>query len=90
MLRELTRGRRIECTERDYDRYGRVVAACHTESGELNGPWPWITHATAAADMRQTKCRPAANGWDLGGRVDALGMAAAALSRPNSRLAGIG
>ena len=36
VLSELTRGRRVECTQRDYDRYGRVVAVCRTESGELN------------------------------------------------------
>ena len=26
----------MECTQRDVDRYGRVVAVCRTESGELN------------------------------------------------------
>jgi endonuclease YncB( thermonuclease family) len=36
VLSELTRGRRVECTERDFDRYGRVVAVCRTENGELN------------------------------------------------------
>jgi endonuclease YncB( thermonuclease family) len=36
VLSELTRGRRVECAQRDYDRYGRVVAVCRTESGELN------------------------------------------------------
>ena len=36
VLSELTLGRRLECTQRDYDRYGRVVAVCRTESGELN------------------------------------------------------
>jgi endonuclease YncB( thermonuclease family) len=36
VLLELTRGRRVECTQRDTDRYGGVVAVCRTESGELN------------------------------------------------------
>jgi hypothetical protein len=35
-LREMTRDRRVECKERDRDRYGRIVAICNTESGELN------------------------------------------------------
>ena len=36
VLDELTRGRQVECTEKDRDRYGRVVAARRTEAGELN------------------------------------------------------
>jgi endonuclease YncB( thermonuclease family) len=36
VLLELTRGRRVECAQRDTDRYGRVVAVCRTENGELN------------------------------------------------------
>ena len=36
VLSELTRGRRVECAARDHDRYGRIVAVCRTESGELN------------------------------------------------------
>jgi hypothetical protein len=28
--------RRVECAARDHDRYGRTVALCRTESGELN------------------------------------------------------
>jgi len=36
VLRELTRDRRIECTPRDHDRYGRIVAVCRTETGEIN------------------------------------------------------
>jgi endonuclease YncB( thermonuclease family) len=36
VLSELTRGRQVECAQRDIDRYGRVVAVCRTESGELN------------------------------------------------------
>jgi endonuclease YncB( thermonuclease family) len=36
VLRELTRGRRVGCTEQGHDQYGRVVAVCNTESGEMN------------------------------------------------------
>jgi endonuclease YncB( thermonuclease family) len=36
VLLELTRDRQVACVERDHDRYGRVVAVCRTESGELN------------------------------------------------------
>ena len=36
VLTELTRGRQVECMEKDRDRYGRVVAVCRTEAGELN------------------------------------------------------
>jgi endonuclease YncB( thermonuclease family) len=32
----VTRGQRVSCSERDYDQYGRVVAECRTEAGELN------------------------------------------------------
>ena len=32
VLNELTRGRRVECTEKDRDRYGRSVAVCRTET----------------------------------------------------------
>jgi endonuclease YncB( thermonuclease family) len=36
VMRELTRDRHVECESRDRDRYGRVVAVCRTESGEIN------------------------------------------------------
>ena len=36
VLREITNGQRVECAPRDRDRYGRTVAVCRTESGELN------------------------------------------------------
>jgi endonuclease YncB( thermonuclease family) len=32
----LTRDRRVECSPRGHDRYGRTVAVCRTESVELN------------------------------------------------------
>jgi endonuclease YncB( thermonuclease family) len=37
VLLELTRGRRVECAQRDTDRYGRLVAVCRTENGKMNG-----------------------------------------------------
>jgi endonuclease YncB( thermonuclease family) len=36
VMRELTSGQQVECASRDHDRYGRTVAVCRTESGELN------------------------------------------------------
>jgi endonuclease YncB( thermonuclease family) len=36
VLRELTNGHRVECSPRGHDRYGRTVAVCRTERGELN------------------------------------------------------
>jgi Staphylococcal nuclease homologue len=36
VLRELTNGHRVECAPRGHNRYGRTVAVCRTESGELN------------------------------------------------------
>jgi endonuclease YncB( thermonuclease family) len=36
VLNELIRGQPVQCTEMDRDRYGRVVAVCRTEAGELN------------------------------------------------------
>jgi endonuclease YncB( thermonuclease family) len=36
VLRELIRGQPVTCEGMDIDRYGRTVAVCRTESGELN------------------------------------------------------
>ena len=36
VMRELTRDRTVECDTRDRDRYGRVVAVCRTEAGDIN------------------------------------------------------
>lgn len=36
VMRELTRDRLVKCETRDHDRYGRVVAVCRTETGEIN------------------------------------------------------
>ena len=36
VLTELTRGRQVECMERDRDRYGRIVAVCRAGAVELN------------------------------------------------------
>lgn len=35
-LRALIRGRAVTCTEKDRDRYGRVVAVCHAGGVDLN------------------------------------------------------
>lgn len=35
-LRRLIRGRAVTCTEKDRDRYGRVVAVCHAGETDLN------------------------------------------------------
>lgn len=35
-LRRLIRGRAVTCTEKDRDRYGRVVAVCHAGDTDLN------------------------------------------------------
>lgn len=36
VLSELVRGKRVSCAARDHDRYGRIVAVCSTEAGEIN------------------------------------------------------
>jgi endonuclease YncB( thermonuclease family) len=36
VLLELTRDRRVDCTERDRDRNSRIVAVCKTDAGEPN------------------------------------------------------
>jgi endonuclease YncB( thermonuclease family) len=36
VLNELIRGQPVKCDVKDRDRYGRVVAVCRTEAGELN------------------------------------------------------
>jgi len=33
---ELTQGRDVTCDHRGNDRYGRIVAVCRTEAGEIN------------------------------------------------------
>lgn len=35
VMTELTRGRTVTCSQVDRDRYGRMVATCSTESGDL-------------------------------------------------------
>ena len=59
-LNDLTRGRRVESTEKDQDRYGRVVAVCRTEAGELNaamvrGDELSITRSTATGAIGRSK-----------------------------------
>jgi|tagenome__1003787_1003787.scaffolds.fasta_scaffold20924221_2 endonuclease YncB( thermonuclease family) len=36
VMSELTRDRTVECSQRDIDRYRRIVAVCRTEAGEIN------------------------------------------------------
>ena len=36
ILRELISGSDVSCTERDQDRYGRIVAVCHANDRNLN------------------------------------------------------
>jgi len=59
VMRELTRDRRVECESRDRDRYGRVIAVCRTESGEINAAimrrgwavdWPRYSNGRYQAD----------------------------------------
>ena len=35
-LRKLISGSDVSCAERDQDRYGRIVAVCHTNSRDIN------------------------------------------------------
>src|SRR5205823_13025454 len=50
---ELTRDRAVKCRQRDTDRYGRVVAVCRTDAGDVNAmivrrgwavDWPRYSH----------------------------------------------
>jgi endonuclease YncB( thermonuclease family) len=50
---ELTRDRAVTCDARDNDRYGRVVAVCRTDAGDINAAivrrgwavdWPRYSH----------------------------------------------
>ena len=68
-MRELTRGRLVACDDRGRDRYGRVVAVCRTESGEINAAivrrgwavdWPRYSHGRYQAEEQ------AARAEDLG------------------------
>ena len=53
IMRELTRDRPVACESRDRDQYGRAVAVCGRESGEIIAPivrrgwavdWPRYSH----------------------------------------------
>jgi len=84
VLSELTRGRRVECTQRDVDRYSRVVAVCRTESGELNMAMVrrgWAVDYTKYSGGRYQSEEQQARREQLGiwaGRFE-VGMAASAL-----------
>src|SRR3954470_23225468 len=36
VMNELTRGQTVTCAPKDTDRYGRTVAVCRTEAGDIN------------------------------------------------------
>ena len=64
VMRELTRGRLVTCDDRGRDRYGRVVAACRTESGEINAAivrrgwavdWPRYSHGRYQAEEQAAR-----------------------------------
>jgi endonuclease YncB( thermonuclease family) len=70
-ISELTRGRRVSCSERDRDQYGRIVAVYRTESGELNSAMvqrggPSIAPISAAGDTDQRNSKRAVAGWVFG------------------------
>jgi hypothetical protein len=69
VLLELTRDRRVECAQRDYDRYDRVVAVCRTESGELNAALArrgWAVDYTKYSRGRYQSDEERARGEGLG------------------------
>jgi endonuclease YncB( thermonuclease family) len=54
VMRELTRGRILACDGKGHDRYGRIVAVCRTEAGDVSAAivrrgwavdWPRYSHA---------------------------------------------
>ena len=54
VMRELTRGRTVACDPRGHDQYGRIVAVCRTEAGDVSAAivrrgwavdWPRYSHA---------------------------------------------
>jgi endonuclease YncB( thermonuclease family) len=57
---ELTRDRAVTCEPRDNDRYGRVVAVCRTEAGDINAAivrrgwavdWPRYSHGAYSREQ---------------------------------------
>ena len=62
---ELTRDRTVTCAPRDNDRYGRVVAVCRTEAGDINAAivrrgWAvdWPRYSNGAYSREQDAARP--------------------------------
>lgn len=75
----------MECTERGRDRYQRIVAVCHTESGEINAAMVqrcWALDYTCYSKGRYRAGEATAKGEGLGiwsGRFrNAVGVAAGA------------
>jgi endonuclease YncB( thermonuclease family) len=60
---ELTRDRAVTCDPRDNDRYGRVVAVCRTEAGDINAivrrGWAvdWPRYSNGAYSREQQPAR---------------------------------
>ena len=59
---ELTRGRRVECVSEGIDRYGRTLATCRTERGEINAEmvkrgWavPYMAHGRYRMEMAEAR-----------------------------------
>lgn len=69
VLTELARDRRVECSEKDRDRYSRIVAVCRTASGELNASMVrrgWATDYTQYSHGRYRAEEEAARREGLG------------------------
>jgi endonuclease YncB( thermonuclease family) len=61
---ELTRDRAVTCDPRDNDRYGRVVAVCRTEAGDINAAivrrgwaidWPRYSNGAYSREQEAAK-----------------------------------
>jgi endonuclease YncB( thermonuclease family) len=61
---ELTRDRAVTCNPRDNDRYGRVVAVCRTEAGDINAAivrrgwavdWPRYSHGAYSREQEAAR-----------------------------------
>jgi endonuclease YncB( thermonuclease family) len=62
VMAELIRGQRVECVSEGPDRYGRTLATCRTERGELNAEmvrrgWavPYMAHGRYRVEMGEAK-----------------------------------
>jgi endonuclease YncB( thermonuclease family) len=64
VMLELTRDRAVTCDPRDRDRYGRVVAVCRTEAGDINAAivrrgwavdWPRYSQGTYSREQEAAR-----------------------------------